>query len=145
MTTPIPAPKLAPPGAGLPFFEALIVRLVYPPIFSRSSWDESLQRFDQEGRRILEAVRGQNDEKLARPVLIKRIRGIEDSSRHWSAAMTMEHLMIVGNRMAFVIKALSHGRTLPGKVDTASVKPKGESNAGIVKAYEHFLDEFKTR
>jgi hypothetical protein len=43
------------------------------------------------------------------PVRIPRPRGIEDSSRNWSAAMVLEHLVIVNLGIAAVISALCSG------------------------------------
>jgi hypothetical protein len=61
--------------------------------------------------------------------------GIEDSSRYWSAAMVLEHLIEVGSRIATGVVELTHGQAASVKADIADVKPKGQNNEGIVSAY----------
>ena len=48
-------------------------------------------------------------EQLQRRVLVKAPMGMEDSSRYWSAAMVLEHLIEVGSRIAVGIVELTHG------------------------------------
>ena len=62
--------------------------------------------FSDELQTILTLVEGVSVDSAARPVLIDRIRGIEDSSRHWSVYMTLDHLRIVNLGMVGVIVLL---------------------------------------
>jgi len=50
---------------------------------------------------------------------------LEDSSRYWSVAKNLEHLVIVHDKIKKGILALSSGVVPSNKADTASVKPKG--------------------
>jgi hypothetical protein len=119
-------PKLQKPGSGLPFFEHLYARYWALPTSSRKiSWEQSVEQIVRESNRILEMTAGLTTEQLAKKILIKRIPGIEDSSRYWSAAMTMEHLIIVGTGMTDIIFALSNGTRPPVEPDAAKVKPHG--------------------
>ena len=45
--------------------------------------------------------------RVGRRVLIRRPPGLEDSSRYWSAFMTLEHLRIVHREMVRIIDALA--------------------------------------
>lgn len=134
-------PQLQKPGAGLPFFEKLYMKfIVLPRLTKRMSWQTCTQLFDKESETIIaiaDGVYADNAANLEKRVLIDRLPGIEDSSRFWSIAMAMEHLMIVGQGMAAIIAELSHGRRVPVKVDIAKVKPLGE------KKGKETLDEFK--
>jgi len=141
---PSPVPLQA-PGAGLPPVEAWVNRHVLFPLATLLlPWDKAMARFESEGRAILQMVEPLPPETLMKPVLINRIAGIEDSSRFWSPAMVLEHLIIVGQRIFGGIVLLSHGRKPDGKADTASVKPKGAQGPEIIETFRAFLEEFRT-
>lgn len=138
--SPIPLQK---PGAGLPFIEALVVKLVYGKIISRRSKPEdNIQRLQLFTDKILKVGKKLNTQQLETPVLVPKLQGLEDSSRFWSVAMTLEHLLIVAKNMKFIIVELSHNRVPPLKVDIAKVKPLGETpSEEVLKEFEVF---FKT-
>jgi len=88
-------------------------------------------------------------ERLVRPlspaqagmrVLVPRLRGLEDSSRWWSAWMTLDHLRIVNSQIAQVIAALGEGRVPPGQASTAAVKPSADASAEVQAAFEASCD-----
>lgn len=137
------SPKLAPPGAGLPFPENLIARFIVGPLQSRKySWEENLARFEREGEKILQYVEGLSEAELNRQVLVPRLRALEDSSRFWSIAMTLDHLLIVGENMSWLIQELSNGRTPNIQVSTARVKPEQkELGCQIVARFRAFVKE----
>lgn len=82
--------------------------------------------------------------ELNRPVLIPRLPGLEDSSRNWSVAMTIEHLHIVGQGVSGVLRCISMGQKPPAVVGTAEVKPHGDVDPDIVlDAYEDFIVGFR--
>ncbi len=145
MTQPVDLapPRLAAPGAGLPFWEKFLARYVLLPMaFRRMTWDGADILFERQGRRLLAAVAPMSPARLQRRVLIARIRGIEDSSRHWAPGMVLEHLIIVGTQMMNLVVTLSRGDTPAGKADVASVKPKGVYGAAAPVAFEEFLAEY---
>ncbi len=83
------------PGAGLPAYETFLLRYIKLPRFvSTMTWHSAVELFRDEGRKVFALVDLLSDEQLLTPVLIDRLRGMEDSSRNWSPAMTMEHLII---------------------------------------------------
>ncbi len=119
-------PKLGAPGAGLPLFERLVARYFFLPVKARqTSWEQSNFIFSHETDKILRLTASMTLAQMQEPVLIPRIRGIEDSSRFWSPAMVMEHLMIVAPAMADVVVRLSCGEVPDVQVDVARVKPSG--------------------
>lgn len=127
---------LAPPGAGLPWLEAKLVRyLIFPISVRRLSWDKASKRFAEERDVILKLIEGIDAEQLFRPVLIKRIRGIEDSSRNWSIAMTLDHLNIVNGHFGAIVRELSNQRQVKGKASTAAVKPPTVTDPEIVSKF----------
>jgi hypothetical protein len=134
-------PKLAAPGAGLPGYELRIARL----LFALRAWTHDRQRIDALFRRerslIAELVKSCPAGRLGERVLIPRPRGLEDSSRHWSVLMTLEHLRIVNFAAAGIIRALSEGRVPAGKASTADVKPSPAVTEAVLDAYEASCDE----
>ena len=68
-------PKLANPGAGLPFFEKIISRyFLLPAYYKKTSWEDAEKVFDREGLKMLTLAKNLDQNKLGKPVLIKRIR-----------------------------------------------------------------------
>jgi hypothetical protein len=133
-------PQLAPPGAGLPKPELYIARLFFAWKRWRGNRESYNAAFVRERERIRHLVQSCHLEQAARPVLIERVRGLEDSSRHWSVWMTLEHLRIVNSQIAGVITALCKGTIPPGKANTARVKPGKDITAAVIPAYEASCD-----
>lgn len=131
-------PKLDRPGAGLPFYEwALVKFIIFPLRMQKTSKASALRDFQQESKDILEAVSALSVEQLGERRLIKRLPGLEDSSRFWSCAMTMDHLIIVGKRMQTVLTALSSGSNELPAASIEAVKPSVQVEASTI------IDEFK--
>jgi hypothetical protein len=137
-------PKLAPPGAGIPFIDRVSLRYVLLPLlFSSTSWEQALERFEKEGQRILKIISETPADKLDTRKLVPPMRGLEDSSRYWSVAMTVEHLIIVGEGIALGMKMLAAGQVPDRKANTAAVKPKGTIEAAqLYDTFKAFLDKF---
>ena len=147
MTAADPQPQLAAPGAGLPRLQAVLGRLVLLPCFCLThSWEGAQRAFQREGRRILDVARPLTADPLATRVLVRGVIGIEDSSRFWSVALTLEHLIIVGDLIAEIVVALSHDREPAVRVDIAAVKPPGKLPVNeVVQAYSDFLARYERR
>lgn len=85
-------------------------------------------------------------EWIGRRVLVHGVLGIEDSSRYWSAAMVVEHLLLVGEIMTEIVVRLSWDREPDVGVDIAAVKPPGRlPPEGAVEAYARFLADHRRR
>ncbi len=118
--------KLAPPGAGLPFHEAWVLRLLGRFMLRRiATWDSALDEIEAISNRITERFSALPSETQSARVLVKRLQGLEDSSRYWSPAMVLEHLCITGEAMLGMVILLSNGGASTRRVSTAEVKPIG--------------------
>lgn len=135
-------PTLEPPGAGLPWHERLLIKhLILPGLSKKISREEAIAKFDEEGRAALKLAQELSDENLVRPVLIDRIRGIEDSSRNWSVAMTLHHLIIVGASIKKVVELLNRGTVLNRETRIQDVKPDPNTGPEILGKFEEWLDQ----
>jgi hypothetical protein len=119
-------PKLAPPGAGLPFVIAMIARFFTGPVIAaRSNWQENARSFDRLNQKILSEVDAVPGALLEKKILVPPQLGLEDSSRYWSISMTLEHLWTVNEAMKWFMVELGAGRVPEGEANPAAVKPKG--------------------
>ncbi len=135
-----PAASLAPPGAGLPAPELFIARA----LFAVKRWTGSRNAFTAGFERERAAIRVLVDrvapERRGERVLIKRLRGLEDSSRHWSVWMVLDHLRIVNQAIAKTMASLAAGVVPPGQASTAAVKPNPACGADVDADYELACD-----
>jgi hypothetical protein len=110
----------------------------------RTSREEAAAMFSRERSAILELLRGKEESQLSERVLVKRLPGLEDSSRYWSLLMVVDHLRIVNDQITGVISRLTTG-TLPEQAaDIAKVKPSGSVGPEVIAEFEkgcaHFTD-----
>ncbi|HTL69091.1 MAG TPA: hypothetical protein VL200_15605 [Lacunisphaera sp.] len=135
--TPVPAPpRLAPPGAGLPRVELLVARLLFRWHRLKTSRDAVAAQIAAERDAIVALARGCDSVAAARPVLIPRLRGMEDSSRCWSVYMTVEHVRIVNATITGLLRLLPEGRTPSRVASTAAVKPAPGIDETVIAAFE---------
>lgn len=127
----LPPPiKLDAPGAGIPWFKKIFLRLFVMPFVARkTSFKQSKANFEKITLKILQEIEALSDEDLQKQVLVNPINGIEDSSRFWSISMTLEHLFIVGTKIMNGLLLLQKGQLPPEEADTAKVKPLGQMSA----------------
>jgi hypothetical protein len=143
----VSAPKLAPPGAGLAWHQWLFTRWIIGPIASKkTTWEENLAKFARETQKINALIAKTPKEKLRERVLVAPRFGLEDSSRYWSVAMALEHLVIVGTAVTEFAIQLSRGKSPTMKADTAKVKPLGEISAEeAIQRFETFSSQLEKK
>lgn len=134
--------SLGKPGAGVGLLQGLVMKYYIGPfIAAKSDWVADRQAFADTSKKILSLVEGLDKAQLSQKVLVPSQRGLEDSSRYWSVAMVLEHLMIVGMGMRDIIIRLSQNKVPPGKADTARVKPPGKTPPeAVLASYKNFVD-----
>lgn len=133
-------PSLQSPGAGLPKGELVVARMLFAVARWRSSRDGATARFAQERQAIRALIAGCDSRSGAQRVLIRRVAGMEDSSRFWSVWMTLDHLRIIHLSFARVIGALVQGNAPAGQASTAAVKPSIEATVEVIAPYEASCD-----
>ena len=134
-------PKLAPPGAGLPKVERFIASMMFKWLLLRGNRATFNAQFQREREAVRAFIQDCNAETGARRVLIRRVPGLEDSSRYWSVWMTLDHLRIMHDGFSRIIGALSKGVIPPGQASTAAVKPGLQITDAIVPEYEKSCDD----
>ena len=133
-------PKLAAPGAGLPALEHFMARLFFGFKRFTGNRDSFNAKFLEERANIHTLLTNLSPEIASKRVLIRRCRGLEDSSRFWSVWMTLDHLRIVHNAFIGILSSLGRGEVPAGEASTAAVKPNPAVTGDVVAAYEESCD-----
>ena len=132
-------PELGAPGAGLPSIERFIASI---RLKSRCKKDRDVAKAIFEGERqlIKDLVNQTDHSRLNQQVLIKRLRGLEDSSRYWSVLMVLEHLRMVNSLVGVTIRSLDKGAKIEFEADTAAVKPDTALEMTVFDDHEKACD-----
>ncbi|MGB7792191.1 MAG: DinB family protein [Terrimicrobiaceae bacterium] len=136
-------PVLAPPGAGLPRLELIIMRLAFGWLRRRQTREQAAELFRRERDVILRLASRCDPESASRPVLIDRLRGMEDSSRFWSVFMVIDHLRIVNRGISEVIRLLGRGQTPARQLRIADVKPRPLADQKVTGEFEQACARFE--
>ena len=134
--TPVTAPNLAPPGAGLPWLELRIARMIFHFLNRRTTREKSSALLTNERAAVLKLAQLCDANEGSKRVLINRLPGMEDSSRYWSVFMTLDHLRIVNLGIAETIRLLGQGKVPERRADTAAVKPSPDAARDVVDDFE---------
>ncbi len=137
-------PTLQAPGAGLPWLENRIARILLRWKSRFGTPATFMAQFESERQRIHALIENCGDERLTRRVLIARLPGLEDSSRYWSVAMTLEHLRIVHHAFIGILTVLASEKIPSGEASTAAVKPRVDVGSGAIATYEESCDALLT-
>lgn len=137
-------PSLDAPGAGLPGPMLFVARRLFALKCRFGKREGFIADFAAERAAIANLLGSCPADQRATRILVPRLRGLEDSSRYWSAWMTLDHLRICNEAFAHVITELSHDRQPDLVVRTEDVKPDPavgrDVEAGYEQANDHFLE-----
>jgi uncharacterized damage-inducible protein DinB len=106
------------------------------------SWNLARRLFQWEGLRIIQLSEQLSTEQLTRRVLVPRQRAMEDSSRFWSPAMTIAHLVIVGDKVIDIMTRLGRGEHIAEPVRIEDVKPDAATLPAVLRDFRAFLARF---
>jgi hypothetical protein len=108
-----------------------------------TSVEQAVTDIENDSREIITLAEKLSPEQLAERRLIPRLRGLEDSSRYWSVAMTLEHLIIVNEGIRTAVLSLCAGKKPERKASTAAVKPEPNVRSEtIVSRFKSSSDSF---
>ena len=134
---------LQPPGAGLPFYEIMWLRPAFKLKSLFTSQAAASHTFRAEAERILRLVHTTPIRQCEVPVLIDRVRGIEDSSRKWSIYMVLDHLRIVDEMYARTIEALKQGEALGSATRIQEVKPSPGAGLETIERFNEAVETYE--
>jgi len=133
-------------GAGLSSTRVFLAKHIFFPILNRSlSWKKAWDIFDKEGQKIIALASTLNKEQLFERVLVPKLLGLEDNSRYYSVAMSIEHLHMVGGALQIRIPILSKGKKINKSTKIEDVKPYKEIDENVVKNFEEFLNTYREK
>jgi len=116
--------------------ELQVARVIFHWQFRRSRQETAAALISMERAEILRLARSCEETRGAQRVLIKRIPGMEDSSRYWSVFMTVDHLRIVNAFLADTISLLGRGEVPDRVASTAAVKPGPEVDSTVLLSFD---------
>lgn len=124
------APRLAPPGAGVPAYQRWAGKYLFLPFWRATLPPARVpDLMEKQGAELIGLGDGLPAPLLTRRVLVPPQIGLEDSSRFHSWAMVLEHLTIVGNDIVLILGDLTRGNVPPGVVRVENLKPRGRIDA----------------
>jgi len=141
-TTQTTPPKLAAPGAGLPAIEHFFANLMVRWKAGRTGRVAATATFAKESEAVLHLLATTPADQLRTPVLIRRLPGLEDSSRYWSVLMTVDHLRIVNDHICGVMASLCAGKVPDRAASTAAVKPDDAVGASVIPVFKQSCCDF---
>ena len=122
-------------ASGLPRIQDFVARNVTFPAYCRTtSFDRATRDFQGEIRRIEELCGMFSPDDFVRRVTIPPMLGLEDDERDWSAAMVVEHVVLVGEAIGGTLVFLSRGQTPPAAFDRKAMRPRGAKGVETVTA-----------
>lgn len=142
MTQSINKSTLEKPGAGLPSFERMLLNLGFKLMRTFKSRIGLNDMFHKEFTKLVALAETIPADKGEEPVLIKRVKGMEDSSRNWSAYMVFEHLHIVNTTLLSIVETLLKEETFQGAVKTENVKPSPSSTIQSIENFSHSAQQY---
>lgn len=139
------SPVLDQPGAGLPAFEGWLARWVLFPLATKSmSPQAGLALLQTQVTNVVEKITSLDDQRLNQQVLIKRLPGLEDSSRYWSPAMVVEHLIVTSQGMQGLVEQLTAGQQPELVIRIEDVKPPETTiqRDDLLQRYQAVMDGY---
>jgi len=128
-------PESAPGHTNLPWYQDFVARYVAFPAYCRTtSFEQATSDFLAEVRRIEEVCGYFSSDDFIQRVTVNPIIGLEDDERHWSAAMVVEHSVLVGEAIGRTLVFLSHGQQPPEPFTREAMRPRGAKGVEIMAA-----------
>lgn len=118
---------------GLPWVQDFVARNVAFPAYCRTtSFARATRDFQVEINRFEEICGRFTPEDFVRRVTVASQMGLEEDERHWSAAMVVEHAVLVGEAIGRILVFLSRNQTPPAPFDRQTMRPRGAKGVGAM-------------
>ncbi|AFL74371.1 DinB family protein [Thiocystis violascens] len=119
---------------GIPVHERWVADLGIRGYASFASPASILRLFRAEAGRAIVLSRRLPREQASRIVTIRRFPGIEDSSRHWSVYMTLDHLAMVNTAITALLHAMCSGCDHEIEIQNEDVWPHADVGSDRIQA-----------
>jgi hypothetical protein len=117
----------------LPWYRDFVARYVaFPTYCGTTSFDRATRDFVQEVRRIEEVCGHFSPNDFVCPVSVSTIIGLEDDERDWSAAMVVEHIVLVSEAIGRTLVFLTRGQQPPVPFSREEMRPRGAKGVTIL-------------
>jgi hypothetical protein len=117
----------------LPWYQDFVARYVSFPAYCRTtSFERATKDFAAEIHRIEELCGRFTSDDFVQRVLVSPIIGLEDDERDWSAAMVVEHAVLVGEAIGRTLIFLSRGEQPPEPFTRAAMRPRGAKGVEVL-------------
>jgi hypothetical protein len=129
-------------GLGIPVHERLAADWGVRAYASLASPTTILGHFRSEAHRALALAHRVAEEDGVRPVRIPRFPGIEETSRHWSLYMTLDHLVMVNTAITALIHAICSDRHHGIEIRLEDVEPHRDAGPDRLPALESLVERY---
>ena len=127
------SPASGPDHDPLPWYQDFVARYLAFPAYCRStSFERATADFQTEILRIAEICGRFSPDDFVRHVAVAPIIGLEDDERHWSAAMVVEHVVLVGEAIGRTLVFLSRDQQPPVPFAREAMKPRGAKGVEVM-------------
>ncbi len=133
------------PGDGLPNFEQFVLKSMLKTRAITMSDRRACSLFLSESALLLEIANDLNVDQLCERVLVPRLMGIEDSSRHWSVLMVLDHLCQVNRTAIEMLELLHRNIEPPTEIDIADFKPDDDVDMTMIYRFEDTCKSYMDR
>ena len=130
-----PSPTdVAAEALGLPWVQDFVARYVAFPAYCRTtSFERATRDFQTEIRRIEDVCGIFSPVDFGRRVTVPALVGLEEDERHWSAALVVEHAVLVGEAIGRTLVFLSRDQAPPEPFDRKALRPRGGKGVAVME------------
>jgi len=122
-----------------------INRLVFALCRRLRSRAAASARFQREAARILAQTQKLEPALAAKPLLVERLKSLEESCRHWSLLMTLDHLAMINTAVLTIIESLLQNIPLAPNFSRAEAKPKPEQSIFTIERFRKITEQYLER
>ena len=130
-----PSPSdVAAEALGLPWVQDFVARYVAFPAYCRTtSFERATRDFQLEIRRIEDLCGHFSPDDFLRRVTVSSQVGLEEDERHWSAALVVEHTVLVGEAIGRTLVFLSRDQAPPEAFNREAMRPRGGKGVAVME------------
>ena len=135
-------PQLETPGSGLPSPELFIGKMGLALYRSVISHHGATTWFKSESQQLIALASSVSEVVGKQRVLIRRVVGIEDSSRFWSVFMVLDHLLIADRLTIKIMESLSATKEFPQQIRIEDTKPLPDRGEEVIAEFQQLVEDY---